>query len=168
MSRAWSSDTQCWRAAGRLAERAAASRVRGGSVSQQGAGGFPRQRWNEPCVPGNWFGNEDTAPYQSATPDARVPRSHCTGYASEPKSSIVAIGLSVHTAPVEIREKLAIAEAHWPEAIAQLCAYPHVEEAAVLSTCNRMEIYCVVLSYNRGVREVEEFLAKVCARPNAP
>lgn len=108
-----------------------------------------------------------TAPYQSATPDARVPRSHCTGYASEPKSSIVAIGLSVHTAPVEIREKLAIAEAHWPEAIAQLCAYPHVEEAAVLSTCNRMEIYCVVLSYNRGVREVEEFLAKVCARPNA-
>ena len=87
-----------------------------------------------------------------------------TGYASEPKSSIVAIGLSVHTAPVEIREKLAIAEAHWPEAIAQLCAFPHVEEAAVLSTCNRMEIYCVVLSYNRGVREVEEFLSKV--RPN--
>ena len=75
----------------------------------------------------------------------------------------MAIGLSVHTAPVEIREKLAIAEAHWPEAIAQLCAFPHVEEAAVLSTCNRMEIYCVVLSYNRGVREVEEFLSKVRA-----
>ena len=75
----------------------------------------------------------------------------------------------MHTAPVEIREKLAIAEAHWPEAIAHLCAFPHVEEAAVLSTCNRMEIYCVVLSYNRGVREVEEFLSKVRApTPNLP
>ena len=73
----------------------------------------------------------------------------------------MAIGLSVHTAPVEIREKLAIAEADWPKAIGELCAFPHVEEAAVLSTCNRMEVYIVALSYNRGVREVEEFLARV-------
>ncbi len=72
----------------------------------------------------------------------------------------MAIGLSVHTAPVEIREKLAIAEADWPKAIGELCSFPHVEEAAVLSTCNRMEVYIVALSYNRGVREVEEFLAK--------
>lgn len=72
---------------------------------------------------------------------------------------------------MEIREKLAVAEALWPAAIAQLCAYPHVEEAAVLSTCNRMEIYFVALSYNRGVREVEEFLAQVrpgAAAPRAP
>jgi glutamyl-tRNA reductase len=89
------------------------------------------------------------------------------GYASEPKSSIVAIGLSVHTAPVEMREKLAIAEADWPKAIGELCAFPHVEEAAVLSTCNRMEVYIVALSYHRGVREVEEFLARVRARSSA-
>ena len=76
----------------------------------------------------------------------------------------MAIGLSVHTAPVEMREKLAIAEANWPAAIAELTAYPHVEEAAVLSTCNRMEVYIVALSFNRGVREVEEFLSKVRAR----
>jgi len=80
----------------------------------------------------------------------------------------VAIGLSVHTAPVEIREKLAIAEADWPKAIAELCSYPHIEEAAVLSTCNRMEVYIVALSYHRGVREVEEFLARVRAPAARP
>ena len=83
------------------------------------------------------------------------------GYAAEPKSTIVAIGLSVHTAPVALREKLAIPEAEWPRAIAELTAYPHIEEAAVLSTCNRMEVYVVALSFNRGVREVEEWMCKV-------
>ena len=74
----------------------------------------------------------------------------------------------MHTAPVEMREKLAIAEADWPKAIGELCAFPHVEEAAVLSTCNRMEVYIVALSYHRGVREVEEFLARVRARVAPP
>jgi len=86
-------------------------------------------------------------------------------YASEPKSSIVAIGLSVHTAPVELREKLATPEAEWPRAIAELTAYPHIEEAAVLSTCNRMEVYVVALSFNRGVREVEEWMSRISGVP---
>jgi len=33
------------------------------------------------------------------------------GYAMEKKSSIIAIGLTIHNTPVEIREKLAIPEA---------------------------------------------------------
>ncbi|KAJ4843112.1 Glutamyl-tRNA reductase 2, chloroplastic [Turnera subulata] len=77
------------------------------------------------------------------------------------KSSIAVIGLNVHTAPVEIREKLAIPEAFWPQAIAELCALNHIEEAAVLSTCNRMEIYVVALSLNRGVKEVTEWMSKI-------
>ena len=40
-------------------------------------------------------------------------------------------------------------QAEWPRAIAELVAYPHIEEAAVLSTCNRMELYVVALSRNR-------------------
>lgn len=71
------------------------------------------------------------------------------------------IGLSVHTAPVEMREKLAIPEAQWPQAIGELCALNHIEEAAVLSTCNRMEIYVVALSQHRGVKEVTEWMSKV-------
>lgn len=71
------------------------------------------------------------------------------------------IGLSVHSTPVEMREKLAIPEAEWPRAIAELCSLNHIEEAAVLSTCNRMEIYVVALSQHRGVKEVTEWMSKV-------
>ena len=78
----------------------------------------------------------------------------------EKKSSIIAIGLTIHNAPVELREKLAVPEPEWPRAIEELCAYPHIEEAAVLSTCNRLEIYVVGLSYHRAVREVEEWMSK--------
>ncbi|KAJ4812021.1 Glutamyl-tRNA reductase [Rhynchospora pubera] len=70
------------------------------------------------------------------------------------------IGLSVHTAPVEMREKLAIPEAQWPHAIAELCNLNHIEEAAVLSTCNRMEVYFVALSWHRGIQEIMDWMAK--------
>ena len=83
----------------------------------------------------------------------------------EKKSSIIAIGLTVHNAPVELREKLAVPEAEWPRAIQELCSYPHIEEAAVLSTCNRMEIYVVGLSFHRGVREVEEWMSRASGVP---
>ncbi|KAL7175796.1 hypothetical protein ACSBR2_029396 [Camellia fascicularis] len=81
------------------------------------------------------------------------------------RSSIVVIGLSVHTAPVEMREKLAIPEAEWPRAIEELCGLNHIEEAAVLSTCNRMEIYVVALSQHRGVKEVTEWMSKTSGIP---
>lgn len=76
------------------------------------------------------------------------------------KSSIIAIGLNIHTAPAALREKLAIPEEKWPEVITELCALNHIEEAAVLSTCNRMEIYVVALSQHRGVKEVTEWMSK--------
>ena len=82
------------------------------------------------------------------------------GYMKE-RSSIAVIGLSVHTAPVEMREKLAVAEELWPRAIQELTSLNHIEEAAVLSTCNRMEIYVVALSWNRGIREVIDWMSKV-------
>ncbi|KAK7252253.1 hypothetical protein RIF29_36073 [Crotalaria pallida] len=76
------------------------------------------------------------------------------------RSSIICIGLNFHTAPVEVREKLAIPESQWPQVITELCALNHIEEAAVLSTCNRMEIYVVALSQHRGVKEVTEWMSK--------
>ena len=83
-----------------------------------------------------------------------------SGYTKE-RSSIVVIGLSVHSTPVEMREKLAIPEAEWARAIGELCNLNHIEEAAVLSTCNRMEIYVVALSQHRGVKEVTDWMSKV-------
>ncbi|CAI9304209.1 unnamed protein product [Lactuca saligna] len=81
------------------------------------------------------------------------------------KSGIMVVGLSFHTAPVEIREKLSIPEAELPQAITELCALNHIEEAAVLSTCNRMEIYAVALSQHRGVKEITEWMSKISGVP---
>ncbi|KAI3445830.1 hypothetical protein Pfo_002495 [Paulownia fortunei] len=80
-------------------------------------------------------------------------------------SSIVVVGLNYRTAPIEIREKLSIPEAQWPQAIGELCALNHIEEAAVLSTCNRMEIYVVALSQHRGIKEVTEWMSKISSVP---
>ncbi|KAL2649345.1 hypothetical protein R1flu_017473 [Riccia fluitans] len=81
------------------------------------------------------------------------------------KSSILVLGLSVHTCPVSMREKLAVPEAEWPRAIGELVENNHIEEAAVLSTCNRMEIYVVALSWNRGVQEVTEWMSRTSGVP---
>jgi glutamyl-tRNA reductase len=73
--------------------------------------------------------------------------------------NIVVVGLSHKTAPVEVREKLSIPEPKLESAIAQLLNYPHIEEVAILSTCNRLEIYIVAHETELGIREVTQFLA---------
>ena len=73
--------------------------------------------------------------------------------------NIVVVGLSHKTASVEIREKLSIPEPQIEEAIAQLRSYPHVGELAIISTCNRLEIYAVVYETEQGVKEISQFLA---------
>ncbi|MBM0742639.1 glutamyl-tRNA reductase [Phormidium sp. CLA17] len=73
--------------------------------------------------------------------------------------NIVVVGLSHKTAPVEVREKLSIPETNCDRAIAQLCSYPHLEEVAILSTCNRLEIYVVVNETENGIREITQFLS---------
>jgi glutamyl-tRNA reductase len=74
--------------------------------------------------------------------------------------NIAVVGLTHKTAPVEVREKLSIPEPVYDRAIAQLCSYPHIEEVAVLSTCNRLEIYLVLKETEAGVREVIQFLSE--------
>lgn len=74
--------------------------------------------------------------------------------------NIAVVGLSHKTAPVEVREKLSIPEPQMESAIAHLCSYPHIEEVAILSTCNRLEIYIVTRETEQGVREVNQFLAE--------
>lgn len=75
--------------------------------------------------------------------------------------NIVVVGLSHKTAPVEIREKLSIPEAKMDEATCSLLGYPHLEEVAIISTCNRMEIYAVVSETEAGVQEITQFLADI-------
>ncbi len=74
--------------------------------------------------------------------------------------NIAVVGLSHKTAPVEVREKLSVPEDALETAIAQLCSYPHIQEATILSTCNRLEIYIVTSETDNGIREVTQFLAE--------
>lgn len=81
--------------------------------------------------------------------------------------NIVVIGLSHKTAPVEVREKLSIPETHCDRAIGQLCSHPHIEEVAILSTCNRLEIYAVADETENGVRAITQFLSDHSKLPAA-
>jgi glutamyl-tRNA reductase len=74
--------------------------------------------------------------------------------------NIAVVGLSHKTAPVEVREKLSIPEPQTESAIAQLLTYPHIDEVAILSTCNRLEIYIVSNETTQGIKEVTQFLSE--------
>ena len=56
---------------------------------------------------------------------------------------LTAVGLNHQTAPLSIREKLAFAAEHLPDAVRALAHSPAADEAVILSTCNRTELYCV-------------------------
>ena len=50
------------------------------------------------------------------------------------------IGVNHNSAPLEVRERLAVSEAQLPDAIRKLVQHPGVDEGMVLSTCNRVEV----------------------------
>src|SRR5438045_1863638 len=54
--------------------------------------------------------------------------------------SLVLVGVNHKSAPVEVRERLAIQDWRLQEATRRLLETPGVEEAYILSTCNRVEL----------------------------
>jgi glutamyl-tRNA reductase len=50
------------------------------------------------------------------------------------------LGINHKTAPVEVRERLAIPESKLAEAMQRLVKHPGVDEGMILSTCNRVEV----------------------------
>ena len=56
--------------------------------------------------------------------------------------SIVAFGLNHTTAPLELRERAVVDDSGMASALRALSRYPGVSEAAILSTCNRTDLYC--------------------------
>ena len=55
--------------------------------------------------------------------------------------AILALGINHATAPVSLRERVAFAPERTPEALHDLRMLPGVGAAAILSTCNRTELY---------------------------
>ncbi|MEM7206907.1 MAG: glutamyl-tRNA reductase [Pseudomonadota bacterium] len=56
--------------------------------------------------------------------------------------TIVALGLNHNTAPIDVREQVAFATDSLAEPLSNLKAIDGIDEAAIVSTCNRTEIYC--------------------------
>jgi len=67
------------------------------------------------------------------------------------------IGVNHKTAPVEVRERLAISDRNLPEALQQLMRVPGVGEGMILSTCNRVE---VLAQTTNGSTDLRQFLAR--------
>ena len=72
---------------------------------------------------------------------------------------ILTLGLNHHTAPVEIRERLAFPEDDQPSALARLIRDYGLSEAAILSTCNRSELY-LAADGDGGLDQARRFLAE--------
>ena len=73
---------------------------------------------------------------------------------------IITLGLNHKTAPVEVREKLAFLETAQQSALVQLVQRYGLREAAILSTCNRSEIY-MAGEAAQAVQGAQRFLAEV-------
>ena len=66
------------------------------------------------------------------------------------------LGLNHNTAPLEIREQLVFAGDEIPRALERLTALDGVDEAVLLSTCNRTEFY--IIGQDGGRERLEEWL----------
>ena len=67
------------------------------------------------------------------------------------------IGVNHKTAPVEVRERLAVPDRQLPEALQRLLRVPGVGEGMILSTCNRVEVLAQTIN---GSTDLRKFLAQ--------
>ena len=65
--------------------------------------------------------------------------------------TLLALGINHQTAPVSLRERVAFADHALPSALASLRTLPSVREVALLSTCNRTELYAVTTDAGRAL-----------------
>ncbi|MSR23133.1 MAG: glutamyl-tRNA reductase [Gemmatimonadetes bacterium] len=72
---------------------------------------------------------------------------------------LAVVGVSHETAPVDIREKVAFGSAEAGDALLALRKEAGVDEAVILSTCNRTEVYLFPVREERPIRAVERLLA---------
>jgi glutamyl-tRNA reductase len=77
------------------------------------------------------------------------------------------IGLNYKTAPVELRERLAVPEADIHDILQSKIAHSSIREAALLSTCNRVEMTLVTHDPDAAIAVAHEWFAKKANLPLA-
>lgn len=120
-------------------------------------------RLNSPSGP-----KSDKAPEQPGIPGKLQPKRAKVNF-SEPNldakpttnqsasAHLIVMGISYHSCPIFVREKFVIPESCIGHALGGLARMPHINEAAILSTCNRTEVYAVVSDVQAGMKEIESF-----------
>lgn len=71
---------------------------------------------------------------------------------------LVVFGLNHKTAPVEIREKFSFKESELDEALRKLKGAGCINEAVILSTCNRVEVYASGESASKSIASIKDFI----------
>ncbi|MDP2196866.1 MAG: glutamyl-tRNA reductase [Rhodocyclaceae bacterium] len=72
---------------------------------------------------------------------------------------VFALGINHHTAPLDIREQVAFDPAQLAQALHDLVRGRPVREAAILSTCNRTELYCATTEPAAAIHWLAEYHA---------
>lgn len=75
--------------------------------------------------------------------------------------SILVIGVHHRTGPLELLERLSIADDDLPKVLHGLISRPDVREALVLSTCNRTEIYAVAERFHGAFADLRDTLCEL-------
>ncbi|MDB6069028.1 MAG: glutamyl-tRNA reductase [Verrucomicrobiales bacterium] len=71
---------------------------------------------------------------------------------------LLCLGLSYARTPVEIRERVAVPGKDLPDALKSLTELEHIDEAVIISTCNRMEIYASTPSPAAAAPHIDAWL----------
>ncbi len=79
-------------------------------------------------------------------------------------TSLISLGASHHTAPIEVREQFSIAPENLVRFYEHLKSVPSIRETAILSTCNRTEIYAVA-DDSQAAQAVAESLCSLQSLP---
>ena len=81
--------------------------------------------------------------------------------------SVLVVGLSHRSAPVEVLERAAVGADEIPKLLDEMLHGSHVTEVMMLSTCNRIEVYAVVDAFHGGLADVSSVLGRHAALPLA-
>ncbi len=80
---------------------------------------------------------------------------------------LIALGLNHRSAPLDVLERMSMSADLVPKALAELTAGDHVNEAVLISTCNRIEVYAHVERFHDGFEQIRDALSVVTGVDNA-
>lgn len=74
--------------------------------------------------------------------------------------SVIVVGLNHRSAPVEMRERVAVPASRMVKAVHDLARRDHLAEVVLLSTCNRTEVYARCTKFHAAISDVLDFLGE--------